>query len=135
MTPYEQTDDPEPIDLTAMIDVIFLLLIFWMTVARITGEPDPAAVDVPRTDSARVVDLPMELLTVELARGANDLLVGTERMSLEGLVKSLERGPMPRHVMVRAKADEEANAVQTVLAALATAGIKQVGLAVRGIDE
>jgi|GEM_PF-4942981 len=130
MNPQAPAADAWRIDMTAMIDVIFLLLIFWMTVVRLASAPDAVDIDTPISDAAGVADIPRDVLTINLI-GADDLVVGEGRLTCDRLVEVIGRGPLPERVVVRADASIEAAAVQHLLSSLRRTGIVAVGVAVR----
>lgn len=119
------------IDLTAMIDVIFLLLIFWMMVARLSSEP-PVSVEAPISHSDAIQRPGPQVWTVEVPDDATDRVRAAGRwMPVEELRATLASAPLPPAVLVRADARADAVRVQSVLSAIAQAGIERVGLAVR----
>lgn len=81
--------DAEAIDLTPMIDVVFLLVVFFMTVANmISAERYP--VEVPVAPHAELPEDSAGRLTLTLtSRGR--LFVGTQSCALEQLPNLLER--------------------------------------------
>ena len=123
------------IDLTAMIDVIFLLLIFWMTVAQLAGAGEATSLDTPVTDASLPIEIPPDVLVIELTADSDNFLVGGRLIEPQRLVDTLAVGPRPQHVLLRAEASVDAAAAQTLLGALRQAGVERVGLAVRRKDE
>ena len=121
------------IDLTAMIDVIFLLLIFWMTVVRLASAPDAEVLHTPFGDETVAVDIPRDVLSITWI-GGDELRVQGRRLNLASLIEIIGRGELPEHVLVRANADADAQALVSVLSALRTTGIGTVGLAVRPLE-
>ncbi len=141
-----KTDDPSTeataVDLTAMIDVIFLLLIFWMTVAHMAGggAGEAGGVNTPRSDATRRLEIPRDLLVIEVGADPASLTIvgqpptlrlGTSEADFDRLVRAIEEAGAPAHVLIRADGLADASAVQAVLAGLRSAGVDQVGLAVR----
>ncbi len=123
------------IDLTAMIDVIFLLLIFWMTVARLAGAGEAASLDTPVTDTAQPIEIPTDVLVIELTADSDYLAVGGRLIEPQRLLDTLAAGPQPTHVLLRAEASVDAADVLALLGALRQVGVEGVGLAVRREDE
>jgi biopolymer transport protein ExbD len=119
------------IDLTAMIDVIFLLLIFWMMVARLSDEAH-ARVEEPVSDSAALERSAPQIWTVEIPDDATGRVWAAGRWVEVGELGALlaDPGGAPA-VLIRADARVDAARVQSVLSALAEAGARRVGLAVR----
>ncbi|RJP36381.1 MAG: biopolymer transporter ExbD [Phycisphaerales bacterium] len=119
------------VDLTAMIDAIFILLIFWMTVARLAAGPDAVPLETPTADGTPAVDIPRDVLTIHLVDGDPGIIVAGVPMTVESLVERIGAGPLPQRVVIRASSAEEAARVQAALSALRLAGIQSVGVAVR----
>lgn len=121
-------------DMTPMIDVIFLLLIFWMTVARLSAETPAADLETPVAEEGQAADIPRDTLTVDI-RGTDDLRVAGRRLTRDQLAETIGRGPLPRQVVVRADAGIDAAEVQQLFSALRQCGVSAVGLAVREVRE
>ncbi len=130
---------PPRVDMTAMIDAIFLLLIFWMTVARLAASPDAVPVETPTAQDAIAVDIPRDVLTIHLVGSEDDpaapvsVIVAGARVSVDSLIERIGAGAMPQQVVVRAPGDAEATRVRALLSALRLAGIQSVGVAVREV--
>ena len=115
------------ISLTPMIDVVFIMLIFYMVAGRPTL-PDPFEIDPPLSASEGLLD-PQELLVVVGADG---------RLALDGTVmpddslKSsvVERLSVNESLEVRLKADAQVQATRviTVMELLRDAGVEQLKL-------
>jgi len=122
---------PLQLDLTAMIDVIFLLLIFWMVVARLSDAAQ-SHVDEPVSDSAAMERFVPRTWTVEIPDDATGLVRVADRwVEVDQLGALLADQPGSPAVLVRADARVDATRVQTVLSVIAKAGVARVGLAVR----
>ncbi|MHC4610142.1 MAG: ExbD/TolR family protein, partial [Planctomycetota bacterium] len=83
MSSVEADPDPLSIDLTAMIDVIFILLIFWMTVTRLAEVRERPPVQTPVAGALPTVDVSRELLTVNLLADGRTVLVDDRRMDVD----------------------------------------------------
>ncbi len=122
---------PLQLDLTAMIDVIFLLLIFWMVVARLSDAAQ-SHVDEPVSDSAAMERFVPRTWTVEIPDDATGLVRVADRwVEVDQLGALLADQAGSPAVLVRADARVDATRVQTVLSVIAKAGVARVGLAVR----
>lgn len=124
--------DALSLDLTAMIDVIFLLLIFWMTVARLSGAAETEMVETPLSDAPIRQDVSKKVWTVTLTKAGDAVFIEEQRFALTEMRDLLSGGPPPEAVLLRADANTEAQRVQHVLSIFREAGISRVGLAVRG---
>ncbi|MFQ5490098.1 MAG: ExbD/TolR family protein [Phycisphaerae bacterium] len=118
------------IDMTAMIDVIFILLIFWMTVTRLVQSPDGPAIDTPLADGRIAAQPPPQLMTVSLLDD-RVVMVDGRRMPIDSLGDVLAAGPLPKHVLLRAASDTDCRTVTRLADLLRRAGVPKVGLAVR----
>ena len=122
---------PLQLDLTAMIDVIFLLLIFWMVVARLSDAAQ-SRVDEPVSNSAAIERSVPQTWTVEIPDDATGrVLVADRWVEVDQLGALLAEQAGSPAVLVRADARVDVTRVQTVLSAIAEAGVNRVGLAVR----
>ena len=122
-------------NMTPMIDIVFLLIIFFMTVSQITRVVDhplelPVATDGASAETAE--------LTVNLTR-AGRILVAEEEYSLPQLlvlVKQLmdqENVPAERmKVRLRCDRSQEAAQANQILRELSEMGVVQVRVGVRG---
>ena len=122
---------PLQLDLTAMIDVIFLLLIFWMMVARLSDETQSRVAE-PVSDSAALERSVPQTWTVEIPDDATGRVWAAGRwVEVDELGAVLAEQAGSPAVLVRADARVDATRVQSVLSAIAEAGVARVGLAVR----
>ena len=122
---------PLQLDLTAMIDVIFLLLIFWMVVAHLS-DAAPSRVDEPVSNSAAIERSVPQTWTVEIPDDATGrVLVADRWVEVDQLGALLAEQAGSPAVLVRADARVDVARVQTVLSAILEAGVARVGLAVR----
>ena len=81
-------DELPTINLTSMIDVVFLLLIFFMVGTRFTESESSIAVDLPRVSASNANANPPQSKTVNLYRdGAIEL--DNRRMSLAEVTSTL----------------------------------------------
>lgn len=124
---------PEPglltLDLTAMIDVIFLLLIFWMMFTSLQARPVDRRIVTPVSDIP-AGSAPGELCTIELQAEGDVVMIAGEAVAIAELAGAVSaRGPAG--VLVRAAGEADSVRVRGVLGALRLAGVQQVGLAIR----
>ena len=81
-------DELPTINLTSMIDVVFLLLIFFMVGTRFNESESSISVDLPRVSAANLKANPPQFKTVNLYRdGAIEL--DNRKMSLAEVTKTL----------------------------------------------
>lgn len=125
-------DAPLVINLTAMIDVIFLLLIFWMMVARFSHESATAPMNTPESGISAQRPLLQELWTVEIPRdNPAQLIVAGKPWPVDEVPGRLRSLPaLPAGVLLRADGREDGPQVQRVLGMLRQSGMERVGLAV-----
>jgi len=130
--------------MTSMIDVVFLLMVFFMLVAQMSNDRVVSLL-LPRLSSAwsaRAGDearaivnvVPPERRTVEGgAYRLGTLVFDDSEAGIEGLTRALEavrrREPAVR-VVVRAERTEAYDRVHPVLTAVSTAGIARVDLSI-----
>ena len=134
MARVEADPDPPSIDLTAMIDVIFILLIFWMTVTRLAETQRPLDAETPLAGALPTSEVSRELLTVNLLSDGRTVMVDDRRMSVDELVDLLGWAPRPEHLLVRAAARTDCAHLAHLAAVLSGAGLERIGLAAREDD-
>lgn len=121
------------VNLTPMIDVVFLLIIFFMVGTQFTQSEQQIALKLPGVGS---------LKTMVAAPERREVLVGTDGriffdgqpLSVEQLVQRLEhlRARYPDlRVSVRADGDTKLQHIATVMAAVNNAGVADLSMAVR----
>ncbi len=135
--------EPEPVEvnLTPMIDVTFLLIIFFMLVSQITqSETDPIHVPRPTDSVARERKYPHKL-TITLVHdgegGVRRYKVGSRLAENMDVVRSIaeesrlaaEAEGEELQVIVRADRDVQYQYVRPVLEAVAQAGLENVNMA------
>ena len=123
--------DPLNLDLTAMIDVIFILLIFWMAVTRLAEARGDPAIDTPHAGDAQATDLPRELLTINLLADGRTVMVDDRHLQVDELVAEWDRAPLAKHVLIRAAADADCADVARLGGKLHDLGLARIGLATR----
>lgn len=119
------------VDLTAMIDVILLLVIFWMVVttgAQATTDP---AVEAPTAEAADRLVLSAETVVLTLRADTDDVLIAGRSYAVETLATALAERPRPSRVLLRADGATSARRIGAVLSALHSAGIAQIAIATR----
>lgn len=94
------------VDLTPMVDVVFLLLIFFMISTTFVETPG-ISVQLPESSSQRDIRVPEEV-KVQLSR-EGDIFIGEERLSLDGLrLRLVGYGAKAREMNFALYADREA---------------------------
>lgn len=122
------------LNMTAMIDIVFLLIIFFMTVSQITQNmaAEIRLPEVPAATDGQLTD-PLELVI----RRDGSLLAGgspADADSLPGLIQSTARraglGPDRLDIQLRIDRETDSQAVNDVLRSLRRAGVRRVWSAV-----
>ncbi|MEL6284237.1 MAG: biopolymer transporter ExbD [Pseudomonadota bacterium] len=111
------------VSLTPLIDVVFLLLIFFMLAARFSVESE---IPLRLGDGRELPDGPPRLVTV----GADTLKVNGFATTLETLPEQLQRLPADQSATVVVRSDEDTSVqrVVDVLDALSAGGFPNVAL-------
>lgn len=132
-TPSEEDED---IDLTPMIDIVFLLIVFFMTVASmITAEKHP--IDMPVSLNSVLPEDFGERSTITIKRDGS-LYAGVSQVTLEELPEILVRESKRRanlKVYLRADRGTEHQFVSEVMQACAAAGLSNVVFAAYQSDK
>lgn len=126
---YRAQEEESEIDLTPMLDVVFIMLIFFIVTASFVKEvaievdrPDASNAPPPDDDNAAVV------VTV---RESNDFYIEGRRIDVRALRSNIERLHAERPkapVIVRAHAKAHAKAFVAVADAAREAGVYEVSL-------
>lgn len=136
-----RTRDDAWIDLAPLIDVVFLLLIFFMTSTTFVRE-SRLRIDLPDVDSAptQADRTAIELQIDAAGRYAIDgqALAGANRGSLSAALRAALRagggGEGRRHLVIVADAETTHQAVVRALEAASAAGIVDVDIATEVVD-
>lgn len=126
-------DDMPQINLTPMIDIIFQLIIFFMVGSRFTEMDKKVDVKVPTASQASNLPTAPTRYVVNVQRDGQLTFNGTPT-TLDGLVlelKTLRQTKADLNVIVRGDADGPLQNVAAVLTACHSAGVADVGIAVR----
>lgn len=102
--PYEPPDETFPINVTNMIDVFLLLLIFFLVATTFTKEERDASVQLPGTAAVRPISAPARDLVINI-REDGSVKVGEKILAGGDLMATLKRslGEDPgRNVLIRA---------------------------------
>lgn len=132
-------EEPE-INLTPLIDVVFLMLIFFMISTTFLREADlqislPEAATEPRAEVREPIEVTINREGTVFIAGEALLnsQVGTVTRALSEALG--EADPAATRVVIRADARAEHQLVVTVLDAAGQAGLRQVGIATVAVEE
>jgi biopolymer transport protein ExbD len=129
--PISSEDEPR-IDLTSLIDVVFILLIFFMVTTTFNRQSE-LKVDLPEA-SSEVEKLPKEPIRLVIDRDGRYFINGNEvvNTSEDTLMTALDKAlgsNRERPVILQADAKTEHQAVVTAMDAAAKLGISQLSIA------
>lgn len=124
---WNNSEDDGEVDLTPMIDIVFLLIVFFMTVASmITAEKKP--IDVPIAVNSNIPEDYGERTTVTVQQDGS-LYAGVYSVTLnelENILAEERRNDPDVRVFVRADRGAEHQYVNDVMQACAAAGLGKV---------
>ena len=126
-------DDTPTLNLTPMIDVVFLLIIFFMVGTKFTELERRISLSVPRVADGRGLATGPARCVVNVHRDGR-LTFNQEEIRLEQLAPRLtevQRQSNTVSVLVRGDAEGPLQHVATVLGACREAGISEMGISVR----
>ncbi|MEO0529565.1 MAG: biopolymer transporter ExbD [Planctomycetota bacterium] len=125
--------DRSATDLTPMIDVVFLLIIFFLVSSHLARRETRLALDLPKATTGQPDDDPSPRLTINVAADGQ-LLLGALPLEPRQLAESLDEAQARQDdpLRVRLRGDERAPyaAIEPALAACAAAGVDDISLAV-----
>ena len=121
-------------NMTPMIDIVFLLIIFFMTVSQITRVTDqplalPRVTDGDQTAKTATVTLNLNA-TGEIVVAGNKLSLENCLSAMRDQLKKFENDPDRIHVQLRCDRNCECKHVSRLLKRLSELGFKQVRSAV-----
>ena len=126
-----RTLETEALDLTPLIDVVFLLIIFFLVATSFQRVQRELRVDLPKSKTAKKVSMEIKPISVTVSR-EGVITMGDEVVPLEDLPKRLSEAVAsvrePR-VFVRGDAKTFHENIVDVLSACQGAGIMDVSLA------
>lgn len=128
-----QVDEMPALNLTSMIDVAFLLVIFFMLGTRFTTNESKVGLKVPQVKDVKSLAAVSEKRAINVHHDGR-LSLDQEFLTLDELTARLmaERARNPRlSVIVRGDAEGEFQNVAGVLAACRQAGVVDLGISVR----
>jgi biopolymer transport protein ExbD len=126
-------DETPALNLTAMLDVVFLLIIFFMLGTRFADEERQIALQVPMVVNRGALDAAAQRKAVNVYRDGTITLDG-KPVTLDELTARLAAvGGQTRNlgVLVRGDAQGQFQQVAAVLNACKQAGINELGISVR----
>jgi biopolymer transport protein ExbD len=126
-------DDPPTLNMTPMIDVVFLLIIFFMVGTEFTELERNIALQVPQVSNIKALSPAPEKRVINVHRDGH-ITLDREEISLGQLVERLEAGRREYAelgVLVRGDAEGAFQNVASVLGACREAGVSDVGISVR----
>jgi len=126
------------VNMTPMIDIVFLLIIFFMTVSQVT-QINREQLDLPKQKGS--ADQEPSIVTINVTE-RGDVLVSGNKVSLVRLVTMLNRqitdelGGDPNRMTVVIRADQRGTAakINEIVSALAQLQLKRIRIAVEVPD-
>ena len=128
-----QLDEPPAVNLTPMIDVVFLLIIFFMVAAKFTELERKIGLRVPEVAAITALTPAPEKRVINVHRDGY-ITLDRQRISLEQLVNRLAQARSQYRglgVLIRGDGGVRYQRIAEVLAACKRAGIAELGISVR----
>ena len=125
---YKSSEEESEIDLTPMLDVVFIMLIFFIVTASFVKE---IGIEVDRPDSSNAPPSDDNAAIVVSVGEANDFYIERRRIDVRALRSNIERlhAEKPKApVIVRAHAKSHAKSFVSVADAAREAGVFDVSL-------
>ncbi len=119
-------------ELTPLIDVVFLLLIFFMVSTAFIEFSKRLDIELPQSKAA-ILEQQVKTYTVEIDVRGNIYLNGG-RITVENLEETLKKtdeGPAIRSVLIKADKKVDYGRVVMVMGLIKAAGISEIGVAVK----
>jgi biopolymer transport protein ExbD len=128
-----QLDDAPTLNLTAMLDVMFLLIIFFMLGTRFIDDDRKIGLQVPRVSEGGALGAALARKEINVYRDGT-ITLDRAAVSLDELTTRLAAARRERSdlgVLVRGDARGEFQSVASVLSACRRAGVRALGITVR----
>jgi biopolymer transport protein ExbD len=126
-------DDAASVNLTPMIDIVFLLIIFFMVGTKFTELERKIGLQVPQVNNVGALTTAPERKVVSVYRDGT-ITLDRQEVSAEQLTERLRVARdeyADLGILVRGDADGRLQTVAAVLNACAQAGISKMGISVR----
>ena len=132
---YEADEKPE-VQLTSMMDCIFLMLIFFLVSSQLKKKEKEVALELPESDAAVIVSTPAELTTISVDE-KGELYVNSKPVGAAGLRAALAEtaraaaekgGRMDRRVRIDGDVNAPFRSVVQVLDTCKAEGLNVVGI-------
>ena len=126
-------DEPPTLNLTSMIDVVFLLIIFFMVGTKFTELERQVGLEVPEVSEVKALTPAPERRVINVFNDGH-IELDREAVTLEELVRRLAQAQSEYAelgVLVRGDAEGAFQNVASVLAACREAGVTDLGISVR----
>ncbi len=120
----KQEADEEDVNVTPLLDIVFIMLIFFIVTATFIKEP---GVDVSRPDAVTAEDQKLVSILVAITAD-NQIWINRENVPLEGVRSAIERlrRENPRgSAVIQADADAHTRYVIEVLQRIRAAGVSE----------
>ena len=130
-------EDAPALNLTPMIDILFLLIIFFMVGSKFTEMERSVDLDVPQVNDLGALTAAPEKKVINIFRDGR-VMLGTQVVSLEDLKTELSTSRAQYQdlgVLVRGDSDVPFQQVATVLTTVRQAGIAEMAISVRLSNE
>lgn len=132
--PLKTTQDETPtLNMTPMIDVVFLLIIFFMVGARFTEMERKIGLSIPEVSQATALTPAPEKRVVNIFQDGN-VTLDREEVDMNGLTNRLSAARSQYKdlgVLIRGDASVPLQRVAEVMSACKAAGIAELGISVR----
>lgn len=130
-------EEAPALNLTPMIDILFLLIIFFMVGSKFTEMERSVDLDVPQVGDMGALTAAPEKKVINIFRDGR-VMLGTQEVNLEDLQAHLTASQAEYQdlgVLVRGDSDVPFQQVATVLTTVRQAGIAEMAISVRLSNE
>lgn len=131
------SEEAPSLNLTPMIDILFLLIIFFMVGSKFTEMERAVDLDVPQVSDLGALTAAPEKKVINIFRDGR-VMLGTREISLTDLQTELAASQAEYQdlgVLVRGDSDVPFQQVATVLTTVRQAGIAEMAISVRMTNE
>lgn len=123
---------PTDVDLTPLMDVIFLLLVFFMVATSFHEESRALDVSLPRAENPKVISLDERVLSITISKDDN-IFLNEDEIDPTKLKEELNRRILDtgfKHVLIKADAEAKYRNIAAVIDVLTVLEVDGISFAV-----
>ncbi|WP_425411017.1 ExbD/TolR family protein [Hyphococcus sp.] len=129
---FSQADNDEDVNVTPLLDIVFIMLIFFIVTSTFVKEP---GVEITRPDAVTASERKLASIIVAIS-GEDEIWINKERVELEGVktaVEQLRRENPKGTAVVQADAESKTRLLVEVVNQIRATGITDVAVSTEDV--